>query len=655
MAEGTNQPQETTTAVADLKDLSVEDLLKVEVPTVYGASKHDQKVTEAPSSVSIITAEDIKDFGYRTLGDALNSVRGIYVTSDGDYNHIGVNGVNRPGDYGGRVLINIDGHRLNEPLYDSAFSSTDFLLDMDLVERVEVIRGPGSSLYGDNAFFAVINVITKKGGDINGLETSGSYGEFNTLTGRATYGKKFTNGVELLVSGTCLYSNGRDRVFIPAYGSVNGGYADSSGRTKGEYFFSSLGYEDFTLEAGYGKREKLSALAENQVVFDDNVSKNTDERAYAELRFEHEFAGDWLLQARGYLDHYHYGGISPYNYAGSPPDTVTINRENDQAEWVGEEVDVSKTFWENQRISAGVEARQDIKLQMLNYDVYPFALYQGTHTRDNTTGIYAQDECSILTNLILNAGIRYDNFSAFGDTINPRAALIYSPWKEGTWKLIYGSAFRAPNVYEQFGGGITYEPNPGLKPETIHSYELDYEQGLPAGLRFSGSLYLEQIHSLIGQAIDPSTGLYYFANIDSVDAKGFQAELQGHWENGWRSTVSYSYSQTRNVATGAILSNSPRHLGKLNTVIPLWSDKLCLGVEFQAMSSRQTLAGNTVGPVGIVNTTLYSRHLLPNLELSASIYNLFNDQYADPASKDYTEDTTPDPGRTFRVKVIYTF
>ena len=113
--------------------------------------------------MSIVTQEDIKTYGYRTLGDVLKGVRGFYVTYDRAYQFTGLRGVNRPGDFGGRVLINIDGHRLNEPIYDSAFTHTDLLLDLDLLERVEIIRGPGSSLYGNNAFFTVINLVTRRG------------------------------------------------------------------------------------------------------------------------------------------------------------------------------------------------------------------------------------------------------------------------------------------------------------------------------------------------------------------------------------------------------------------------------------------------------------------------------------------------------------
>ena len=131
-------------------------------PVVEAASKREQPASEAPSSVSIVTKEDIKQYGYKTLAEILDSVRGLYVTFDRGYHSVGIRGVNRPGDFGGRLLLNVNGHRFNNPLYDATLVGNDFEIDVDLIERVEVVRGPSASLYGNNAFFGVINVVTRK-------------------------------------------------------------------------------------------------------------------------------------------------------------------------------------------------------------------------------------------------------------------------------------------------------------------------------------------------------------------------------------------------------------------------------------------------------------------------------------------------------------
>src|SRR5579864_9647263 len=160
----------------DLTSQSLEDLMNMQV---YSASKHLQSTSEAPSSVTVITADEIQRYGYRTLADILQTVRGFFVTYDRDYSSVGVRGFARPGDYNTRILLLVDGHRLNDNVFDEAMIGTEFPVDIDLIERVEVIRGPVSSLYGSNALFAVVNVITKRGDDLKGLEVSSEAGSFN--------------------------------------------------------------------------------------------------------------------------------------------------------------------------------------------------------------------------------------------------------------------------------------------------------------------------------------------------------------------------------------------------------------------------------------------------------------------------------------------
>ena len=156
-------PQQPPPPQSELSQLSLEQLADLPIDSVFSASMYMQKVTEAPSSVTIVTADEIRGFGHRTLADILRSVRGFYVTYDRNYSYLGVRGFSRPGDYNARVLLLIDGHRLNDNVFGSALLGSEFPLDVELIERIEIIRGPSSSLYGTSAFFAVINVITKRG------------------------------------------------------------------------------------------------------------------------------------------------------------------------------------------------------------------------------------------------------------------------------------------------------------------------------------------------------------------------------------------------------------------------------------------------------------------------------------------------------------
>ena len=142
--------------------------MKLDAGQVFGASERLQPVTEAPASVSFITAEEIARYGYRTLADILRGVRGMYVTDDRNFSFIGTRGFAKPGDYNSRILLLVNGHRVNDNIFGQAEIGAEFGLDPAMFERVEIIRGPASSLYGDSAFFAVVNVITRTGASLGG-------------------------------------------------------------------------------------------------------------------------------------------------------------------------------------------------------------------------------------------------------------------------------------------------------------------------------------------------------------------------------------------------------------------------------------------------------------------------------------------------------
>src|SRR5579863_3415343 len=176
----------------DLSEASLEELTNIQV---YSASKHLQSASEAPASVTVVTVDEIQKYGYRNLADILRSVPGFYVTYDRDYTFVGVRGFGRLGDWNSRIIVLIDGHRSNNNVLGQAMLGNEFLVDVDMIERVEIVRGPSSSLYGANAFFAVINVITRTPKQVKDWELSFQTGSFGTNEGRATYGHQFHNQI----------------------------------------------------------------------------------------------------------------------------------------------------------------------------------------------------------------------------------------------------------------------------------------------------------------------------------------------------------------------------------------------------------------------------------------------------------------------------
>ena len=625
-------------------------------PAVESASKHEQPISEAPSDVSIVTKDDIKQYGYKTLADILDSVRGLYVTFDRGYHFVGIRGVNRPGDFGGRLLLNVNGHRFNNPLYDATLIGNDFELDVDLIERVEVVRGPSAALYGNNAFFGVINVVTRKGRDIggHGFEASASYGSFDSFSGRVSYGRQFTNGVELMLSGTWYESAGNPEIYYPEFSAENGGVIKNHDAEYARNIFASISYSGFTLEGLYGRREKELPNAPYAAVFSDKRNELWDERAYAELRYEREFEDDGRLKARAYFDHYAYEGTFAYDYMDPLNPDLTVNRDTPWANWTGVELQGSRTFWERHRFTAGLEGRYDLELHQENFDVAPPATYIDQTSTTYSLGVYAQDEFRIHRTLLLNAGVRYDYYDTFGSTVNPRAGLIYQPWAASTFKALYGQAFRAPNGYEFDYESADYKGNHDLSPETIRSYELVWQQDLGKHWRFTSSLFYNQIDDLITQGVDSGDGRLVFRNTDSVNVKGAEAEVEARWGRGFRGRLGYTFADAREDG-GGHLDNSPQHVGKFQITVPIFKEKLSAGFELLALSSRRTVQGNQLDGQVIGNLTLLSREIVKNLEFSASIYNLFDTHYRDPASPDFTQDANPRDGRTFRVKLGYKF
>lgn len=642
----------------DLTELPIEALMNLDIPKVYGASRLEQKTTEAPSSVTIITSDEIKKYGYRTLADVLRSVQGFNISYDRDYAFVGVRGINL-GDFNDRILVLVDGHRINNNYNDGASVETAFLLDIDLVDRVEIIRGPGSAIYGNNAFFGVINVITRQGKQLNGLEASGEYGSFDTYKVRASYGKLFTNGVQLLLSGTYYDSAGQDRLFYQEFDTPaqNNGVAQDMDADSYGSAFGSVGYGDFTLEGGYNHREKVNPTAQfSLTTFNDPRLRTTDERSYADLKYAHSFPEVVDVTARLYFDRFtHEIGYPQSLLSGDQVVFSRFSTERDIGDWWGAEMQLNKRLWDRHVLTLGAEYRDDFLQD--SQVVVQDAPGQGSHTLTNRQnyGVYAQGDFAVLTNLHFVAGARYDQYGEFSPAYNPRLALIYHPFTTSTLKAIYGTAFRAPSFYE-----LTTSDHP-LRPEEITGYELVYEQEIGRHLRSSLSGFYNAMHDLLVFSSGSFTNF-------NAQTKGLELAFEGSWASGIRGRASYSFQETRNSAVGWDMPDSPEHLFKFNLSVPLVRDKIFAGLEFQYTSDRLslhnttdpsgqpiTVQGEAAGGFGIVNLTLFSQKLLKNLECSVSVYNLLDRRYVDPASQFHKQDVLAQDGRSFRLKITYHF
>jgi len=632
-----------------LTELSIEELLNVEV---YSASKFAQKITEAPASVTIVTADDINRYGYRTLADILRSVRGLFVTYDRAYQYVGVRGFNRPGDYNGRVLLLVDGYRLNDAVFDTAAIGTEFLLDVDLIDRVEVVRGPGSSIYGSNAVFGVVNVITKRGRDVGGAEVSGAAASFHTYKGRATYGRQLENGAEVLLSASRYDSEGQD-LYFPEFDdpATNNGVAQDLDRDKVDRLFAKASYGEFTLTGAFSERNKKVPTAAFATAFNDPRNEAIDTQNVLDLAHDKRISERLEIASHVYAGSYYYEGTYPYD----DPPSLIVNKDKTWGNWWGLEAR-ALTRLAGHRLVAGVEYQDNYRQDQKNFDIAPATTYLDDKRDSRRRAIYLQDEIAPRKNLLLNAGVRYDHYSTVGGSVNPRIALIVRPKDETAIKLLYGTAFRTPNAYElYYVDSVTSKRNSDLEPEEITSYEIAVEHQPRPNFRLIATIYRNDIRKLIDLTIDPVDDLLVYRNIGEVRSQGAEIEAEHAWTNDTRLRASLASQITRDQVSGDELINSPRRLAKLNYTAPLFANVLRAGAELQYTGSRKTLAGNTTGAYTIVNLTLSGLQLAKRLEISASVYNLLDRQYADPARPEHTQDVIPQDGRNYRLKLDYRF
>jgi outer membrane receptor protein involved in Fe transport len=636
------QPTPPPKSGIDTLTMDLERLMQIEI--VVAGSKRAQQTRDVASFVSVVSAAEIREHGYRTLADVLRTLPGFYVTNDRNYSYLGIRGFSRPGDWNSRILLLLNGLRTNDNVYDLAYIGEEFSVDVDMIERVEVIRGPGSALYGSNALFAVINVVTRSGSSLAGGEVSSSAASYGTYSGRASYGRSFANDLDLLVSAT--YSDGKGRnLFFPEFNAplTNNGVANGDDHEGFHKILVTASKGDFSFQANTISREKGVPTGQYATIFGDNRTRTTDGLSLASLSFDHALSNGASVSSRLNAGRYAYLGEYPYT-------NLAPNQDEVLGEWWGMDVDAARKIGSHQFLTLGAEYQNNFKQIQKNFDPDPYTLYTDVRGRSARWGVFAQDEIKLAEPVMLYAGARLDHYDGFGYATSPRLALIYTPSPTTTFKVLAGRAFRAPNEFELHFEALGYKANPSLGPEHIETLELIAQRFIGGGMQISASAFRNRLTGLTDQLLDPADSLVRFVNLSEIRARGLELALGVNRGHGPSGQLSYSLQRTEERTTGVELTNSPGQIVQLQLRSPVPGLGAIVALDAQYMSARRTLAGNTVNAHTLTNLSLFAPKASGRFDLSAALYNVFDTRYGDPVGDGYLQDVIQQDGRNVRVR-----
>lgn len=621
-------------------DLSLDSLLAVPVST---AAKYKQTAAEAPASISVITSSDLERYHYRTLAEVLNRVRGFYISNDRNYSYAGIRGFSRPTDNNDRILLLVDGHTFNENVYGSALIGTEFGIPLEAIERIEIVRGPGSALYGAGAMFGVVNVITKDFHSLNGVRVSGSLGTSGYRDASVLFGKAIGGSGGVFVSANFGREDGTTDLYFPEYDtdSTNHGVASNNDWDTHYGITAKITLPHLVIQSGFTHRDKGIPTASFFTVFNDSRAKTHDAHQFADMVYTVPLRGPVQVSLRLYGDRYDYSGVYPYGFLSTDQSTGL---------WWGSEARLQWDVASNDRLVIGSEyqdnTRSDYAVQLGGEEIFnqnkPFSV----------VSLYAQNEFQWLEDLSITAGLRYDHHSTCGSTVSPRLAVNWNAFDGGVVKFLVGQAFRMPNFYELYyiDPLSSFKANPSLSPEHITTWELVLEQRLASRLQGSVSVYKYSMTGLVDQVLDPVDSMFHFSNRGTTTARGVEVELDYRPHASLHCYGIASAQIAEDGTTKIELTNSPGWLFRAGA-----SYAICDGLDASLEAShdgRRITVYRTASPAFTLAHAKVNYTPLPGLlKLSAGVRNLFDAHYGVPGGYEHLQPVLPQAGREIVVKV----
>jgi outer membrane receptor protein involved in Fe transport len=559
------------------------------VEEVSAASRTTESVDDAPASVSVVSSQELRAMGYPTIAEALRGIRGIYLSDDRSYVTAGFRGFSRPGDYGNRVLVLLDGQPMNDNYIWSSYIGTDGRVDIDDIERIEIVRGPGSVLYGSSAFFGVINLVTRSRNAATHGEASLSTFEYGITRARATAVVRLSPEAGFWATVSGAHGVGRDFFFDEyvanpqdpnAERGANGlpvdGNARGVDRQHGGMFTGRFWYKSLTVQWLLNSRIKRLPTGEYATIFGDGRARFGDTRGMIEARFEPQLTKTVQSLSRAHANMYNFDGLSPYTPAEEGP-----SRDSYRGRWGGFEQRFVFTPTSALRLTVGGEIIRHFTAKQVGVnDAGAYLLNdQGGAGRNDpfTVGAgYVNADVNATQRVKLVAGARLDYYSNLEKfellpAFNPRLAVIVKPWDGGNFKIMGAKAFRTPSVYELHYSAPFQLPPTALSPEQIYSGEIEYSHRISPTVTGTVAGYTNLVKDLV-VLNEVAPGVVQYANSPaSVLVLGTEAEIRREWRQGWMVAASYSYSKSRYTGDASLrdVPNSIEHLASFKGAVPI--------------------------------------------------------------------------------------
>lgn len=615
-------------------------------------------VRKAPSVATVITAEDIEKMGARTLSEALQTVPGLFVEPSG-FNRFtptySIRGMHTR--FNSQTLLLINGVPMREA-YNGTRPPT-FQMSTAFISRIEVVRGPVSAIHGADAFAGVINVITKEGQELEGSQLDFRGGSFETYDGSALHGDVYS-GWDVMWGLAYMKSNGDDDRIIEADAYGSGAPPSDTPRPLDTHYDNyealfSLMKNNCSLKL-YGSWQDDNSMGPgSQYITDKNWQNNKTilgDMSYRNDTFVDDF--EFTIKLSG-----HYSNADQY-WQLTPPTFLNL---------IGEPITTTKngaidligvlTKFDNHRLRSGI-GYSHLKMETdeyrnfdLSYNPIPWGrtkyrpdlIYSDDQSRD-LVYISFQDEWDISRSLELTAGIRYDHYSDFGNTVNPRLALVWEIQSDLVMKLLYGEAFRPPTFAELHAKNNPLAwGNSNVGPEEIKTVEwaIDYQPTSNFRTLFNLFHYeAEGIIEYIGGATKTAQ--------NARDQEGYGFELEASWQMFRKFLLkgNIAYQHSEDMDTGATVPDAPQWQAYMNAhwdFLPTWS----LDLQFYWIADRPRAAGDTrddIDDYELVHCTLRRKDIVKNWDLAVGVQNLFDEDARIPSDGRVPNDY-PMQGRSF--------